>query len=208
MCPFYIDLNAEILYNYKKIYVGGNLHFLRVFLSAIFTVGIMTPGFCGVGDVDNRYYVTDEMWSQSPYNVFVHLSAGGHACTAQYVAKNLIVSAGHCTEDRPNKYEAYNYKKQTFPVKLLYTPWVHPRDDNMDTPGDYAIFLVEDSRYYSDAFFDVVAPEHTKIDVINAGFGSVRILKNEEIQAIREIIGSKLGARVDFAHSWTWLRSE
>ena len=109
---FIFDLTIEILYNYKKIYVGGNLHFLRGLLSAIFTVGIMYPGFCGVGQVDTREYVD---WSQPPYNVFVHLSAGGHACTAQYVAKNLIVSAGHCTEDRPNKYEAYNYKKQTFP---------------------------------------------------------------------------------------------
>ena len=118
----------------KRIYVRGIiLRLLHVGLSVIFTMGIIAPSFCGVGDVDNRYYVTDEMWAQPPYNSFVRLSAitkrdpdgsyWAYGCTAQYVAKNLIVSAGHCTEDKPLEYEVTNYKKQIFPVRLLYTPY-------------------------------------------------------------------------------------
>ena len=165
-------------------------------MSFIFVTGIIERGICGVGDVDNRYYVTDDMWAKPPYNSFVELavitkrSPDGtewfYSCTAQYVAKNLIVSAGHCTEDKPIEYEITNYKKQTFPVRLLHTPY----GGGIGELGDWAIFLVEDPQYYGDAFFDPVTPTQTT-KVINAGYGYVRVLTNKDISAIRQILGNE-----------------
>ena len=198
MRPFYIDLPIEILYNFKNIYVGEKLQFLRVFLSAIFMAGIVAPGFCGVGQSDNRYYVDNAMWATAPYNSFVKLYAitkrepNGiwfNGCTAQYVAKNLIVSAGHCTTDKPIAYEVKNYKGQRFPVRLLQAPFL-----SIHELGDWAIFLVEDSRYYSDAFLDAVTPTQTT-KVINAGYGYVRILTDQDIRAIRDILGDTVGEK-------------
>lgn len=116
---------------------------LRVFL-----VLFMLPAMClaGVGDVDNRYYVTNDMWEQSPYNKFVHLKAyfynmppentnasliGVGNCTGQYVSPNLILSAGHCKKD--NDYVTYRvlnykYKDVSGLVELIHTAYIHDQE--------------------------------------------------------------------------------
>ncbi len=193
------------------------LRFLCGVLSIILTVGIVSHGVCGVGQSDNRYYVDDAMWATPPYNSFVRLSVitkrvsngvyMGYGCTAQYVAKNLIVSAGHCTEDKPIEYRVTNYKGQTFSVRLLHTPYDSSTNEIGDL-GDWAIFLVEDSQYYGDAFFDAVTPTQTA-EVINAGYGYVRLLTNEDINAIRQILGSeKVNGTVRFGDFLDTFESE
>lgn len=166
----------------------------------------------GVGDTDNRYYVTDEMWAQEPYKKFVLLYAGisyddgdgqrfiklGH-CSAQYISPNLILSAGHCIYTQtdfletlnqyrldPNNfsrnYQITDYNQNTFYVKLIDTEY----DGTVVMPGDWAVWLVTDPQYYSDAYFDVKTSTKT-IDVINAGWGFARIISEHEIDNVRKI---------------------
>ena len=170
-------------------------------MSFIFVAGIIERGICGVGDVDNRYYVTDDMWATPPYNSFVKLTEVvsenlSYGCTGQYIAKNLILSAGHCTLDKPIRFEATNYKKQRFRVRLLETKWNSSK--RVRQLGDWAIFLIENPQYYLDTFLDPTIPTQTT-EVINAGYGYVRILGPEDIQVIRQILGDEhVNEKVDF----------
>jgi len=170
------------------------LHFSRVLLSFVIALAC-TPAIGGVGNTDNRYYVSDSDWAKPPYNSFVRvrefIGSEGYTCTGQYIAKNLILSAGHCTEGGPTEFRAINYKKQEFKIKLLETKY-----KDMHEVGDWAIFLIEDPQYYGDAFFDPTKPERTT-KVINAGYGYVRILKEEELNTIREILGDATLAESD-----------
>ena len=83
---------------------------MRVFLSMIFMLGFALPAFCGVGNVDNREYVSDEEWSQEPWKKYVALVDEKYNyesyCTAQYIAPNLILSAGH--------WRIFHYEKYIF----------------------------------------------------------------------------------------------
>ncbi|MBO5705043.1 MAG: hypothetical protein J6R99_03435, partial [Alphaproteobacteria bacterium] len=145
----------------------------------------------GVGDTDNRYYVTDEMWAQEPYKKFVYfevmakdgkeLVPSGH-CSAQYVSPNLILSAGHCTDKDAEGYKVRNYKQEEFLVELIETPY----DGKIGTIGDWAVWLVTDPKYYSNSYFNLKTPTKT-IDILNAGWGWVRIINDEELKKIREI---------------------
>ena len=127
--------------------------------------------FAGVGDHDNRYYVTDEMWATEPYKNFVYFEKmysedlAYASCSAQYIAPNLILSAGHCTDQDAYGYRATNYKHETFPIKLVETAYTGRA---VDTLGDWAVWLVTDPKYYSDTFFYPNPPQGT-VDVINAG---------------------------------------
>lgn len=202
----------------------------RIFVVLLFLRICVMPAIAGVGDADNRYYVTDEMWAQDPYNKFVHLTPGWFytgfeykqiddtmwqeveaerfmvfgTCSAQYISPNLILSAGHCifTEKELQEivlddsrisptykknahtgYKGKNYKKESFDMYLVDTEY---KGSAFDTLGDWAVWLVTDPEYYSDAYFDVKVPTKT-IDVINAGWGWARIFSDEELENLRKI---------------------
>ena len=160
-----------------------------------FVSGIIYPGIGGVGDVDNRYYVTDAMWATEPYKKFVHLityekienkySENG-SCTAQYISPNLILSVGHCVEV-DGAYVFQNYKNEKFPAMLVETPYDGKKLLGID---DWAVFLVTDPAYYSDTYFTPVVPTQNT-NVINAGWGWVKILNKEQLDKIRQILSNK-----------------
>ncbi len=172
----------------------------------------MLPAMClaGVGDVDNRYYVTNDMWKQSPYNKFVHLKAHVYNmspennnldlasignCTGQYVSPNLILSAGHCKKGGDYvRYRALNYKGDSVPVELIYTAYNH--DNAYDDLGDWAVWRITDSKYYNNDYFNTSVPSEN-LDVINAGWGAIRVLTNDEIKKLKSFLqkeGNKIKA--------------
>lgn len=174
--------------------------FLKAFLLSVFAVPTFVgAGFCGiVGNTDGRYEVTNSMWAQEPYKKFVHLEShvynfGGASisdhmqdCSAQYIAKNLILSAGHCVISSYDasdiiSYNANNYKGESFSLTLLDSQY-----SGTDEGADWALFLVDDSKYYSDSFFNIKTPS-ANTEVINAGWGSVRILTDSELEQIRQL---------------------
>ena len=147
----------------------------------------------GIGDNDNRYYVDSELWSQEPYNNFVYLATGFKffgkfvdvgTCSAQYVAPNLILSAGHCVGGKKAKYKAVNYKNEAFDLVLAYTKYTGEDAKGMN---DWAVWLVKDPKFFSDTFFEIETIT-TQTDFINAGWGWVRILSNDEIRKIFDLI--------------------
>lgn len=189
---------------------------LRVFL-----VLFMLPAMClaGVGDVDNRFEVTNDMWKQSPYNKFVHLKAyfynmppentnasliGVGNCTGQYVSPNLILSAGHCKKD--NDYVTYRvlnykYKDVSGLVELIHTAYIH--DQEYDKPGDWAVWLIKDPKYYNKDYFNTSVPSKD-LDVINAGWGAIRVLKNDEIEKLKSFL-QKEGDKIQTANLYNTL---
>ena len=178
----------------------------RMFVFLLLAILFPLQIFAGIGDTDNRYYVTDEMWAKNPYKKFVHMTmwkqrigyrenketgvyeetitfTPNSNCSAQYISPNLILSAGHCTDKKFGKYTVKNYKKESIEVKLVYTEYT---GETEDTLGDWAIWLVTDPKYYSDAYFDIKVPTKTT-HIINAGWGWARIIKNEELDKVREL---------------------
>lgn len=190
---------------------------LRVFL-----VLFMLPAMClaGVGDVDNRYYVTNEMWKQSPYNKFVHLKAHVYDmpvderdsqvinvgnCTGQYVSPNLILSAGHCVKSYDwVLYRALNYNDDSVPVELIYSAYNH--DNAYDDLGDWAVWLIKDPKYYNKDYFNTSEPSKD-LDVINAGWGAIRVLKDDEIKKLKSFL-QKVGNKIQTADLYDKLADE
>ena len=166
-----------------------------LFLSVVFCVLFNIPAFCGVGSVDERYAVTPELWATDRFRPFVRLETTYvytdrpnkpmvATCTAQYVSKNLILSAGHCILSPNLNYNIVNYKGEKIPVELL--KYNFTRNTMQKTKNDWAIFLIKDEKYFSDVYFDIQSPSKTT-DVLNAGFGWVRIIPDKELTIIRNL---------------------
>ena len=181
--------------------------FVFLLLAILFPLQI----FAGIGDTDNRYYVTDEMWAQEPYKKFVLLKTyvyeklytvdennnekeehkllwGIGNCSAQFISPNLILSAGHCVKGGDQdlvRYRAINYKGERFPLRLVYTPWI-PDTEEVGIPNDFAVWLVTEPQYHSESYFDVKVPTK-KTNVINAGWGWARVIPDSELKTIRDI---------------------
>ena len=155
----------------------------------VFLLAIFMPLVAMGGGIDNRYYVTDEMWATEPYNKFVYFEAGFGSCSAQYIAPNLILTAGHCAYYVA---KATNYKKQKFDLQLVYNR--HKEEDF--GIEDWAVYLVKKSKYYSDTFFE---PEKItqQTDLLHAGWGWVRILTDDEINTIMNLLESEVGEKAE-----------
>ena len=168
----------------------------RMLLFFLFVFIFPLQGFAEVRNSDNRYYVSDEMWKQEPYNKFVRLTKYRGLfpvleCTAQYVSHNLILSAGHCVKDDKGRYKIENYKKQTIPVELIYNACgsyeVCTTKGNYLKGNDWAIWRINEKKYYNDDFFNTFIPTHNT-KVINAGYGNLRILTDAEIKELRKML--------------------
>ena len=194
----------------------------KTFTLLLFAIFFPLQVWAGVGDSDNRYYVTDEMWATEPYKKFVHLISYivgtdyVNTCTAQYVAPNLILSAGHCVikndkDDNVIVYKARNYKSESntgktntefvqqsfFRVKLLHYEFASVGSN------DWALFLVENPEFYSDSYFNIEVPDETQnfVPVLNVGYGTLRIMKDEEIEKIKKFI-KQINAKYLFKYSF------
>ena len=161
-------------------------------MSVFFAFGFIFPGFCGVGDVDNREYVTGDMWSKEPYKNFVHLQTSilntmaVFSCTGQYIAPNLILSAAHCIKDN-GIYSITTYNAEDGGTKFCTVDLLDDGHGYNGELGDWAIFLVKDTKCYNDSFFNVVEPTQTT-EILNAGYGWVRKLEDWELGKIKDFV--------------------
>ncbi|MDW2975193.1 MAG: hypothetical protein R8M70_04080 [Alphaproteobacteria bacterium] len=71
------------------------------------------------------------------------------------------------------------------PVELIYTDYIHGRE--YDAPGDWAVWLITEPKYYNKDYFNTLVPSEN-LDVINAGWGAIRVLKNDEIQKLKSFL--------------------
>ena len=156
------------------------MYFFRYLIFFLF----FFPAYAGTGNVDDREYVD---WSTSPYNKIVLLYNSG-TCTAQYVWHDIILTARHCVVEETEFDDYKNLGKK-------YTIYLHTGEKtevtlesygkNVDY-GDWALLRVTDPKFYSKDFF-IVPKKQQYIEVTNAGFGYMRILKDEEIKKLSAI---------------------
>ena len=156
---------------------------ISLFLLATLVCG---GAYAGTGTVDNREYVN---WSSAPYNKIVRITRGGGLCTGQYVAPNLILTAGHCLNMSESWSGRGRIGKSDIEIHLA---------DGRSTMGtivdygqnidyDWGVVLITDSAFYHDGPFDVSGANVLNTTVTNAGFGFMRILADNEINVLRDI---------------------
>jgi len=162
-----------------------------IFVGIVYGVLFNMPVFAKIATwQDTRRYVTNDEWASPKFNNFVHLTAWlqnnyvGN-CTAQYVAPNIILSAGHCVHKKAVKYTIDRADKRDIPVDLLGYQLQEGSYGALTL--DWALFLIKDSKYYKQDVFSVNVPNYDKdnIPVMNAGWGSTRILTAKDLQDIR-----------------------
>lgn len=139
----------------------------------------------GVGSVDERIYVN---WDEYPYNQIVSFEPKTFACTAQYVARDIILTARHCITYKKT-FDNYEQIGKQFEIKLHDGRKTHVTLEKYgydQESGDWALLRVTDSNFFSSNFFDLSAEDKT-LNVTNAGFGYLRIISDDEIKKLKKI---------------------
>ena len=163
---------------------------LIIFIGAFFVSYINTDAFgAKIAEwQDTRRYISKEEWATPTYNNFVHLITTTleqrvFDCTAQYVAPNIIVSAGHCVKQNA-EYTIDRFDREGIPVKLLDYEYVM----NGNVRKDWALFLVENPEFYKEDVFDVKIAKYDTEDILvrNAGWGSTKILDKKDLDRMRQ----------------------
>jgi len=178
----------------------------RVLLAWVFSM-FVSAAAAGVGastGYDTRIPIDGSMqvngrplrWTDYPYNLIVKvmLSEGG-ACTGQYVARDLILTAAHCAPDKNQT--AQTADGRSFPIELYARgPWKFT-SLSTSTLGaqDWAIYRIVDSIGFLPADvepLDVAPKSQARGDIWNAGWGSLRIFDDADIIKMKEAIVSTL----------------
>ncbi|MDR2412625.1 MAG: trypsin-like serine protease [Rickettsiales bacterium] len=154
---------------------------MKILALLAFAIFLYIPAHAGTGSIDKRVYVDD--WSQPPYNQIVLFLSSKGQCTAQYVAKDIILTAMHCLNHQQKIYRFQRADGSYGQAELLK----HGTKNN-EIYDDYALLRVIDSNAYSTVWFDM-AEQAAVGKVINAGFGWMRILNDDEVKKAREIFG-------------------
>ncbi len=147
---------------------------------------ICTAANAGVGKIDEREYVS---WGTHPYNNIVYFyTREWGTCTAQYVAPDIILTARHCiTKDKD--FDNNKHIGEEFTIKLHDGRKTQVRLEQYGRDllsDDWALLRVTDKNFYNRNAFSV-SPENKLRSVTNAGFGYMRILKDDEIKKLKKI---------------------
>lgn len=180
---------------------------MRFLLAVIFL--LCTGGaYAAAGKHDDRQYVD---WSQPPYNKIVYSFTHGATCTGQYVAKDIILTARHCItknaqfdnfEKKGLRYVFLNNKYDIFSARVERYGRTYEKDD-------WALLRVIEPDYFSNEYFELSNPndvpwtvrnKNNYINVMNAGFGYMRILSDKEIKQLRQIFKNIVGKHYDDAN--------
>ncbi len=159
--------------------------FYKYLLAILFATHCITA-HGGVGSIDERKYVD---WNSYPYNQIVYFFTREHGtCTAQYVAKDIILTARHCiTED--TDFDNNKHIGELFTIKLSDGRQTQIKLEQYGhdfASDDWALLRVTDSNFYSNNTF-TVSSQSKILTVTNAGFGYMRILKDDEIKKLKQI---------------------
>jgi len=157
---------------------------IPIFLSALFFCGTAKAG---IGQTDAREYVTD--WTEYPYNLIGRLVTVG-TCTAQYVGPDLILTAKHCINPAKDII-ILETSRGTTEVRLIQSG-ANIRDK------DWALYKIDDHNFHmAGGWFNISPNSRASTHLRAAGFGSLRVLTDDEIDIILDsmigILGSDTG---------------
>lgn len=150
-------------------------------------VGLILPIYSAVAaPIDPREYVD---WNSPEYTAFVKMcTSDGTFCTGQFVSPSIVLTNAHCAVVcNSAACHITTSNGAVYPVKYIDGKEYVFRifDDDTDTSLDFAFFKVTDAQFKSDSYFTMDNQYYTG-DVFNAGFGTLRILSDDEIQQIRK----------------------
>ena len=146
--------------------------------------------------IDKREYAD---WNSYPFNQIVafqhELPSGyGQDCTAQYVARDIILTARHCitktnshdnyTEKNKREYKIYLPNK-TFTTDLVLEQYGYDTYNN-----DWALLRITNPDFYSTSPLNLDTATHIG-NATSAGFGWMRVLNDSEIQTIRDHMNNR-----------------
>lgn len=159
--------------------------FYKYLLAILFATHCITA-HGGVGSIDERKYVD---WNSYPYNQIVYFFTREYGtCTAQYVAKDIILTARHCiTKD--TDFDNNKHIGELFTIKLhdgRKTQIKLEKYGHDFASDDWALLRVKDTNFFSNNAF-TVSSQSKILTVTNAGFGYMRILKDNEIKKLKQI---------------------
>jgi hypothetical protein len=129
--------------------------------------------------IDKREYVD---WNLPEYQkIVLFYPTKDSICTAQYVDRNIILTAMHCLH---HKTKRYKFKRSDGRVGTATLLKHGVKNDN--TYDDWALLQVDGMKNESEVWFDIA--DTARLGPIeNAGFGWMRIVSDEEIQKMKEI---------------------
>jgi len=145
--------------------------------------GALCAGVGNVYNVDKREYVN---WSDYPFNLTLKVLRPGRPdrtfCTAQYVARDLILTAEHCAKEKIMSFK--NSDGRVFSARLAASGY-------FENDTDWALYRALDAA-------GILGPGASPLGVLPrtairggvqiAGFGDLRKLSDQEIEDIRWII--------------------
>ncbi|MBP5363838.1 MAG: trypsin-like serine protease [Alphaproteobacteria bacterium] len=160
---------------------------LFVFLLIIF-MPFVSMG--GTGSVDNRRRAD---WSLPEYSnivFFIRKTDKGSrvVCTAQYVDKDIILTARHCITD----YDEFDNNEKVGSVYTIRlndgreTKVIAEKYGRTYDTDDWAFLRVIDSNFYSNDYFDVQDKTVAR-PVQNAGFGFLAILDKKKLERVKQV---------------------
>ena len=161
------------------------------------------PTLWGImGEHDSREYVKQDEWQKFPYNNIVQLRIYSDqqyaVCTGQYVGSDLILTAHHCVQHLINQ-DVLDTDIITATGKYLRVRTTTVKKgnwdyDKFDEPAvaaqDWLLLRIPagSPAIKSDSYFDVSNTASVGLTGENWGFGSMRVIRDDELVNIKQIV--------------------
>lgn len=157
---------------------------LFTFLSIILPISSWAGYGGNIGTSDNRRYSSlddPEYWGIVRFNI------GKSACTGGFVSENIVITNRHCAVHCSQKKCSIDFfdgskMHNAVPVKLMATP----QSSETLNGQDWAFFHSD----VKNPQFKSITPQTTFGRVSRGGFGVLRIISDDEIPYLRQIIAN------------------
>jgi|GEM_PF-4037207 len=138
--------------------------------------------------IDKRKYLDDKTLDPSLRNYLQEIIVRiGDFCTGFLVGENLIMTAAHCFDDASPRNESVRRASENSTYNISEASYLgKARDELHDSTDDWALLIVP-FRFYGEKKPKLGRNPKFGEGYISAGYGGVRILRNDEIHRIKPI---------------------
>lgn len=153
---------------------------------------LIIPQAYGAYTIDRRQYA--DKFDAPFYNAGRLNRMGKNFCSAVITADNIVITARHCLGGEiPSQLRVIDVYDTTHPITDYVVPDTNVPDD---IAHDWAIISVDNAVPISSDITLGEAPENTSVPVTIAGYGSLRVLSDDEIATIRRAYSQYLNDRL------------
>ena len=149
---------------------------------------------------------TRNIWNTPKYNSYVCIGTGKRCSSGEFISPKHILTNSHvatgCGVDGVPECTIQTSDKKTLSAKVVFHGGSTPKDYKISNGTDWSILEITTPNFCGKHYFEYLKSTPVSGEMWRAGFGQLRVMSDEEFDAVRSAYMSALKKTENLFFAW------